>query len=56
VSRAGLELNRPFETTQVIDSNKLQKRSNRPFRRFEVHGGYTGRFLSGDWRGAGGGL
>jgi hypothetical protein len=47
VSRAGLEPGRLIENTQVIDSTKRQKRQNRSFRRFEVHGGYTGcKFLN----------
>jgi hypothetical protein len=36
-------------TTQVIDFTKTQKRQNRSFRRFEVHGGYAGyEFFSSD--------
>jgi hypothetical protein len=42
VSRAGLEPDGPQDKAQLIDSNNRQKRSNRYFRRFEVHGGYTG--------------
>ena len=38
VSRAGLEPNLPTDITQVIDSNKRQKRSNRSFRRNPDHG------------------
>ena len=41
MSRAGLEPRRPTDNTQVIDSANGQKRQNRPFRRSEVHGGYT---------------
>src|ERR1017187_190629 len=41
VSRAGLEPGDHSEPSQVIDFNKLQKRQNRYFRRFEVHGGYA---------------
>ena len=50
VSWAGLEPYSPVDQAQVIDFRKRQKRSNRSFRRFEVHGGYTGyEFLnSGD--------
>jgi len=43
VSRAGLEPVAHFDGTQVADSIKPQKRSNRCFRRFQVHGGYTTR-------------
>src|SRR5215472_7985158 len=39
-SRAGLEPKGHSSKTQVIDSHNRQKRSNRSFRRFEVHGGY----------------
>ena len=47
VSRAGLEPYSPVDQAQVIDFDKRQKRSNRSFRRFELHGGYTGyEFLS----------
>ena len=42
VSRAGLEPDGPQDKAQLIDSNNRQKRSNRSFRRFEVHDGYTG--------------
>jgi hypothetical protein len=42
VTRAGLEPGGPVDKAQVIDFIKRQKRSNRYFRRFEVHGGYTG--------------
>ena len=42
VSRAGLEPEHPQDKSQLIDSINRQKRSNRCFRRFEVHGGYTG--------------
>jgi hypothetical protein len=38
--RVGFEPRVPFEIAQVIDYNKPQKRSNRSFRRSEVHGGY----------------
>jgi hypothetical protein len=49
VSRAGLEPYRPVDHMQVIDFTKMQKRSNRSFRRFEVHSGYTGyEFFSSD--------
>ena len=41
VSRAGLEPVRLIENAQLIDFTKRQKRQNRFFRRFEVHGGYT---------------
>ena len=41
VSWAGLEPIWLIDGTQVIDSAKSQKRQNRSFRRFEVHGGYT---------------
>jgi len=42
VSRAGLEPVGTQDKSQLIDSINRQKRSNRSFRRFEVHGGYTG--------------
>jgi hypothetical protein len=42
VSRAGLEPARHTDPSQVIDSRKRQKRQNGSFRRFEVHGRYTG--------------
>jgi len=42
LSRAGLEPTRVTEDTQVTDSINRQIRQNRLFRRFEVHGGYTG--------------
>ena len=32
----------PVDRPQVIDFTKTQKRQNRSFRRFEVHGGYAG--------------
>ena len=41
VEAAGVELFPHSETAQVIDFAKLQKRENRYFRQFEVHGGYT---------------
>ncbi len=40
--RVGFGTRVPPENAQVIDFNKSQKRQNRSFRRFEVHGGYTG--------------
>ena len=39
----GIEPGARFDCTQLIDSNTPQKRQNRFFRRFEVHGGYTAR-------------
>ena len=42
VSRAGLEPIGTQDKSQLIDSINRQKRSNRSFRRFEVHSGYTG--------------
>ena len=42
LSWAGLEPDGPLDRKQLIDSINRQKRSNRSFRRFEVHGGYTG--------------
>ena len=43
VSRAGLEPGVHFDCTQLVDSNKPQKRQNRSFRRLEVHGRYTAK-------------
>jgi hypothetical protein len=40
--RVGFGTRVPPESAQVTDSNKQQKRQNRSFRRFGVHGGYTG--------------
>jgi len=51
MSRAGLEPDGPLDKAQVIDFIKRQKRSNRSFRRFEVHGGYTGYEFVSRWRG-----
>jgi hypothetical protein len=46
-SRVGLEPEGHTDKSQVIDFNNRQKRSNRSFRRFEVHGGYMAyEFLS----------
>jgi hypothetical protein len=42
MSRAGLEPIKVIEGAQVIDAINRQIRQNRCFRRFEVHGGYTG--------------
>ena len=39
--RVGFGTRVPAENVQLIDSKKRQKRSDRYFRRFEVHGGYT---------------
>ena len=55
VSRAGLEPTGTQDESQLIDSINRQKRSNRSFRRFEVHGGYTGyefvsRYQGRKWR------
>ena len=41
-NRAGLEPIGPHDKKQLTDSINRQKRSNRPFRRFEIHGGYAG--------------
>src|SRR5215468_4304769 len=42
VSRAGLEPDSPTDRKQVTDSMNRQKTPKSSFRRFEVHGGYTG--------------
>jgi hypothetical protein len=42
VEAAGVELRRLHDNTELIDSKNWQKRENLSFRRFEVHGGYTG--------------
>ena len=39
--RVGFGISPRIQNTQVIDSSNAQKRQNRPFRRSEVHGGYT---------------
>ena len=41
VEAAGVELFPHSETAQIIDFAKRQKRQNRYFGQFEVHGGYT---------------
>jgi hypothetical protein len=47
VPGAGIESDSATAKSQLIDSNKREKRSNRSFRRLEVHGWYTGnQFLS----------
>ena len=39
--RVGFELSHLYEPPQLIHSTNRQKRENRYFRRFGVHGGYT---------------
>src|SRR6516225_6198604 len=51
LSWAGREPTGLLDRKQLIDSINRQKRSTRSFRRFEVHGGYTGYEFVGRWRG-----